>query len=169
VRKERFDSRHPWRSPFGRLRRPNRQSCRFVDHSAISPYVLSGIPPRSDGTAMLLIAVATVKTCGTLPNCGSPPQRAIVKSIARWGGLPQPGRVPTAEFKFSITRRRRLFLPVRQLSRSGSSRRSLHGARVIVISLPTMTVSPARRVRISMTSYSCLAGFLPRSFTRRFS
>jgi hypothetical protein len=154
VRKERFDSRHPWRSPFGRLRRPNRQSCRFVDHSAISPYVLSGIPPRSDGTAMLLIAVATVKTCGTLPNCGSPPQRAIVKSIARWGGLPQPGRVPTAEFKFSITRRRRLFLPVRQ---------------VIVISLPTMTVSPARRVRISMTSYSCLAGFLPRSFTRRFS
>src|SRR5690606_30976551 len=27
-------SRHPWRSPFGRLRRANRRSCRFVPRSA---------------------------------------------------------------------------------------------------------------------------------------
>ena len=29
----RIDSRHPWRSPCGRLRRPNRLSCRFVEPS----------------------------------------------------------------------------------------------------------------------------------------
>ena len=37
---------------------------------------------------------------------------------------------------------------------------------VMVTSLPTITVSPARRVRISMTSYSCLAGLLPRLLLR---